>query len=134
MTDRISPRPLLARLGDRSGASEGITSVSKPKPLLEFRKIGFVLPRESSRNYKLYIYETIFFGWLWAPVNLGVVPKSSRSGTTAGSNGAVEATLMAYRFYQQLWGGEVLVSGLYPAGYVIGRVSPDGGLTFDRRW
>ncbi len=59
---------MFACLGDGSGASEGITSVSKPKPLLEFRKIGFVLPKESSRNYRLYIYEMIFFGWLWAPV------------------------------------------------------------------
>jgi hypothetical protein len=130
---------MFACFGGGPGALEGITSVSKPKLLLEFRKIGFVLSKEPSRNYRLYIYMMIFSWLALGPREFGCV-LSSRSGTTAGSNGAVEATLMAYRFYQQLWGrgsGVRIVSG----GLIIGRRGlryrsrqSGWGLTFDRRW
>jgi hypothetical protein len=84
---------MFACFGDGPRASEGITSVGKPKLPPEFRKIGVVLPKEPSRNYRLYIYIMAFFGRLWAPLNLGVFLSSLEQ--PRGATAAVEATLMA---------------------------------------
>ena len=117
MPDRISPRPIFACFGDGSRASEGITSASKPKLLLEFRKIGFVLPKEPSRNYRSYIYMMIFFGWLWTPREFRCVPKFAKRnnrGEQRRGRSHFDGT-WAYTGFTNNCGGEVLVSGLYPA-------------------